>query len=56
MVNKMTSSFAVLTQEEKAYILDSLTRSSYYEDWFGKLNEIQEKNLIISIFSKLQGF
>ena len=49
-------SFAVLTNEEKAYILDSLTRSSYYEDWFGKLDEKQEEKLIISIFSKLQRF
>ena len=49
-------SFAVLTQEEKAYILDSLTKSSYYEDWFGDLNAKQEQKLIISIFSKLQGF
>jgi hypothetical protein len=54
MVNKV--SFAVLTQEERAYILDSLTKSSYYEDWFGKLDEGHEEKLIISIFSKLQGF
>ncbi len=54
MVNEV--SFAVLTQEEKAYIMDSLTKSSYYEDWFGKLDEMREKKLIISIFSKLQGF
>jgi hypothetical protein len=54
MVTKI--SFAVLTQEEKAYILDTLTRSSYYEDWFGELDAKREEKLIISIFSKLQGF
>lgn len=55
MENKIVS-FAVLTREEKAYILDALTKSSYYEDWFGKLDEKQEEKMIISIFSKLQNF
>ena len=55
MVNKIIS-YAGFTQEEKAYILDTLTRSSYYEDGFGKLEAEQEKSLIVSIFSKLQNF
>ena len=55
MVIKMSPvCLKVLTPEEKAYILDSLTKSSYYQDLFGRLDAIQEERLIVSIFSKLQ--
>jgi len=43
-----------LTDREKAYILDQLCRTSYYKDSFGELDEREEKELIVSIFLKLQ--
>ena len=53
MVMKIIPS-RMLTREEKAYILDNLTKSSYYEDMFGKLGALEEEKLIVSIFSKIQ--
>jgi hypothetical protein len=54
MVIKNPISLKVLTPEEKAYIIDNLTNSSYYQDLFGNLDAKSEEKLIISIFSKLQ--
>jgi len=43
-----------LTDEEKAYILDQLCRTSYYEEKFGTLDKDSERQIIVSIFLKLQ--
>ena len=43
-----------LTDKEKAYILDQLCRTSYYKDKFGDLDRDSEREIIVSIFLKLQ--
>ena len=40
--------------QEKAYMLDQVSGSSFYADQFGSLAEEQERKLIVSIFLKLQ--
>mgnify|MGYP000262331522 CR=1 FL=1 len=43
----------VLTAKERAYILDKIGNTSYFEE-FGDLEDIQEKELVVSIFKKLE--
>lgn len=45
---------ALLNRKERAYILDQLTNSSFYQDEFGSLDSREEERLIISIFGKIQ--
>jgi len=43
-----------LTSKEKAYLLDKLGNCSFYLEKFGELDEKTEKELIVSIFLKIQ--
>jgi hypothetical protein len=43
-----------LNLRERAYLMDKLCRTSYYVERFGELDEKTEKQLIVSIFLKLQ--
>lgn len=44
----------VLTAKERAYILDKISNTSFYQDEFGALEPDKEQALIISIFQKLE--
>jgi len=44
----------VLTARERAFIIDKICGSSYYADEFGELSKKKEKELIFSIFKKLE--
>lgn len=45
---------ACLSLRERAYVLDSISHSSFYADEFGELNSKDEERLIVSIFNKMQ--
>ena len=44
----------VLTIKERAYIIDKIGNTTYYEDEFGKIDKETEEKLIASIFKKLE--
>lgn len=44
----------VLTIKERAYIIDKIGNTTYYEDEFGQIDSETEKKLIASIFKKLE--
>ncbi len=44
----------VLTIKERAYIIDKIGGTTYYEDEFGPIDSETEKNLVLSIFKKLE--
>jgi|TARA_Y100000310_G_scaffold140092_1_gene139436 hypothetical protein len=44
----------LLSEKERAYILDKISNASFYRDQFGEINSIEERELIISIFGKIQ--
>jgi len=43
-----------LSSKERAYLIDQICKTSYYMEKFGQLDERAEKELIVSIFLKLQ--
>lgn len=44
----------VLTIKERAYIIDKIGGTSFYEDEFGSIDSDSEKKLVASIFKKLE--
>ncbi len=44
----------VLTIKERAYILDKIGGTNFFSEEFGKIGETEEKELVISIFRKLE--
>ena len=44
----------VLTIKERAYIIDKIGGTTYYEDEFGHIDSETEKEIIVSIFKKLE--
>lgn len=44
----------VLTIKERAYILDKISGTTYFDDEFGSIDSETEKKLIASIFKKLE--
>lgn len=44
----------LLTKEERAYILQVLTKESYHKEIYGKLSKKRQEELIDSIIEKLQ--
>ena len=44
----------VLTIKERAYIIDKIGNTTFYEDEFGKIDKETEEKLIASIFKKLE--
>lgn len=45
-----------LTPQERAYLLDKISNSSFYVEKFGGLDFKSEERMIVSIFLKLQAF
>lgn len=44
----------VLTVRERAYILDKIGNTDFYLQEFGELSEEAEKDIVVSIFKKLE--
>jgi len=44
----------VLTIKERAYIIDKIGGTTYYKDEFGQIDSETEKEIIASIFKKLE--
>jgi len=44
----------VLTIKERAYIIDKIGGTTFYEDEFGQIDPGTEKEIIASIFKKLE--
>lgn len=44
----------VLTIKERAYIIDKIGNTTYYEDEFGPIDSETEEKIILSIFKKLE--
>lgn len=44
----------VLTIKERAYIIDKIGGTTYYEDEFGHIDSETEEKIIASIFKKLE--
>ncbi len=44
----------VLTIKERVYIIDKIGGTTYYEDEFGPIDSKAEKEIIASIFKKLE--
>ncbi|MDP2672695.1 MAG: hypothetical protein Q8O84_02700 [Nanoarchaeota archaeon] len=44
----------VLTIKERAYIIDKIGGTTFYEDEFGQIDSETEKEIIASIFKKLE--
>ena len=44
----------VLTIKERAYIIDKIGGTTYYKDEFGQIDPGTEKEIIASIFKKLE--
>ncbi len=44
----------VLTVRERAYILDKIGGTDFFVEEFGQLDEMVEKELVVSIFRKLE--
>jgi len=44
----------LLSEKERAYILDKICNASFYIDQFGEISSGEERQLIISIFGKIQ--
>jgi hypothetical protein len=42
-----------LNSKERAYILDVVSNSSFFQDQFGQLSPDEEERLIVSIFQKV---
>ncbi|MBI2004085.1 hypothetical protein HYS72_01340 [Candidatus Pacearchaeota archaeon] len=44
----------VLTIKERAYIIDKIGGTTFYEDEFGPIDSKTEKEIIASVFKKLE--
>lgn len=44
----------ILTVKERAYILDKIGGTDFYVEEFGRIDEEEEKVLVVSVFRKLE--